>query len=185
MNELAVRQGFWLPPKLRSKAQLLYAQQMWAWGQDVKYPAGNLLLAYGFSRQRSVPTGQGGSSEYCLQLPSAELRLWSFGLLLKGPQLKIILPRHHFRPRVLSNWPDSGVWKPGQLPESRAVKDEQELLLFKQELQMGCELISRYENWVNQRLGNSYREACFASWPQRPRELIQDMSEQWLSLLND
>lgn len=39
----------------------LFDQQLWCWGQVIRRPEGNLLLAYGMTRQRLPETIKGSS----------------------------------------------------------------------------------------------------------------------------
>ncbi|MCS6839908.1 MAG: hypothetical protein NZ701_03935 [Roseiflexus sp.] len=52
-----------LPAHLQQRGAELLHLQCWLWGCDIRRPEGNLLLEYGFSRQRP-PAGATGSSAY-------------------------------------------------------------------------------------------------------------------------
>lgn len=140
---------FVLPALIKKQAQALYAQQMWNWGQDVRYPAGNLLRTYGFIRTRNVPARQGGSSEYLLLHQGHALRLWSFGLTLTAEQSveqsaeqTLVLIRHAFRPRWLSEPLAEDVWKISQLPKTRPAGGVAEVWQLKQMTGQVCLIMS-------------------------------------------
>lgn len=90
-----------LPSTQRQRAETLLDQQFWCWGQDVRYPGGNLLLDYGFVRQRP-PAGQRGSSAYTLApTPGRHLVLRGFGLSYAADGVgNLFLPRYGFAPRL-------------------------------------------------------------------------------------
>jgi hypothetical protein len=58
-----------LPEPIRRRGAELLHLQCWLWGCDIRRAEGNLLLAYGFSRQRP-PSGAAGSSAYLMALES-------------------------------------------------------------------------------------------------------------------
>src|SRR5689334_2275112 len=78
----------------------LFHQQMWCWGCDIRRPEGNLLLMYGFERERP-PEGVHGSSSYFLHTPTERgIRLWGFGLFFtQQGQGSLFLQRYGFAPR--------------------------------------------------------------------------------------
>jgi hypothetical protein len=51
-----------LPLETRKVGTALFDQQTWCWGQDIQRPEGNLLVAYGLTRQRSPETIRGSSA---------------------------------------------------------------------------------------------------------------------------
>lgn len=170
-----------LPPALRKRGEILYRQQMWCWGQDIRHPDGNLLLAYGFSRLRKVPDRQGGSSEYLLQGTGIQLRLWSFGLSLTAGHTLVLL-RHTFRPKLLTAPLAEDLWKTTQLPPLRSPQTAGEAEVLRSLLQTGCELFGAYEAWIAATQAALYRPACFHRWPERPREPVSDSAQRWRQL---
>lgn len=167
-----------LPAALKKQALALYNQQMWSWGQDVRHPDGNLLLRYGFTHRRHVPDKQGGSSEYLLTRDGLQLRLWSFGLTLRGFET-LVLVRHAFRPRILVGPLAEEIWKTTQLPKTRPVQGFEEVCSTLGLLQSVCHMMGDYELWLGERLPATYRQQCFQRWPQRPREFVRESGRQW------
>lgn len=95
--------GPFFSAKLIKKGSRLLHTQCWFWGQDIRSPAGNLLVQYGFERFRP-PEGVEGSSAYLLALvPAREtscLILWGFGLFYRTEGAGgIFLDRFRFLPR--------------------------------------------------------------------------------------
>lgn len=168
-------------PAVRKRGEALYRQQMWCWGQDIRHPDGNLLLAYGFQRQRKVPARQGGSSEYLLLRKGVQLRLWSFGLTLTGGETLVLL-RHAFRPKLLLAPLSADLWKTTQLPPMRSAQTPAEAARLRSLLQTGCELMGEYEAWVATNQPASYRVQCFLCWPERPRQVLIPCAHHWQEL---
>ena len=170
-----------LSPAIRRQAEPLYTQQMWVLGQDVRYPEGNLLLDYGFQKQRFVPLGQGGSSQYTLILPDATLNLWSFGFTLSYQEHSLLLKRYTFRPRLLKKALPQKIWKSIQLPPSR-VPQQSDAENVSKMLAMCCEFFGQYEAWLQQRMPANYRAQCIQRWPKRAVMNAEQMSPTWLDL---
>jgi hypothetical protein len=75
-------------PVRRHGAELLHLQ-CWLWGCDIRRAGGNLLLEYGFSRQRP-PSGAVGSSAYLMALESGtHVVLWGFGAFYGNPAERV------------------------------------------------------------------------------------------------
>ncbi len=69
------------------------------WGADVRRPAGNLLIEYGFERYRP-PVEVNGCSQYILNIGMhRRICLWGFGLYY-GRRRGIYLGRFQFNPRL-------------------------------------------------------------------------------------
>ncbi len=86
--------------------------QFWLFGRDIVHPAGNRLLAQGFSLRRSP-----GRHDPCSAYEKSPLMLWAFGLLWRGPDRALYLPRIPYAPKLLYLETDvSGVWSKRDLP---------------------------------------------------------------------
>lgn len=86
----------------------LLNQQLWCWGCDIKFPAGNLLMRHGFQRlarprKLNLMTGRApetGASIYRLEhTPSARILLRGFGIFHGDDRWGgIVLKRQQFYP---------------------------------------------------------------------------------------
>jgi len=107
--------------QVRPLAAALLDQQMWCWGRDIRWPAGNVLLQHGFKRWRP-PEGTIGCTAYQLDLPpDRQVVLWGFGLFFGNrADGGLYLERYTFAPL----WTKAGdlraaLWRPEDLPELR------------------------------------------------------------------
>ncbi|MBF2055545.1 MAG: hypothetical protein IGS03_19005 [Candidatus Sericytochromatia bacterium] len=172
---------FWLSPAFRRQATQLYAQQMWAWGQDIRHAEGNLLKAYGFSHGRSIGRDVPGSSQYTLLLPEGlSLKLWSFGLSLSVPSGQgVLLPRHTFRPRLFDQNLPQNLARPGEWPESRRAHSAAEARQMYAWIRQLLEACADYEHWVLCEYGLAYRQAVMQRMPGRCRIPAGEMAASW------
>ncbi|MCS6801805.1 MAG: hypothetical protein RMM58_01560 [Chloroflexota bacterium] len=138
----------------------LVDQQFWCWGQDIRRPEGNLLLAFGFERTRP-PAGVLGSSCYRLAGAGREVVLWGWGLLLVGPAGGVFLPRHGFAPRPALAPLAAPCWSPEGLPPLGDAPVPGTGRWF----QAAADWIADYEAWVLATVGLAYRRACAAGSP--------------------
>lgn len=155
-----------LPVAVRRRGAPLLNQQCWCWGCDIRRAAGNLLLAYGCTRQRP-PAGQQGSSAYTLWLPNGQaLVLWGFGLFYGHPALGgLYLARSGFAPRLLDDpTPPAHAWSWEQLAAAYAPRDVQDWWRAHHLLALTADWIAGYERWVVATCGLAYRTACVAAW---------------------
>jgi hypothetical protein len=74
--------------------------QCWLWGQDIRRPAGNLLLGYGLRRDRWDEGGH--ATHYAGEVGDTSVVLWSGGMVLIAEGVTVEVPRHHLQPRL---WP--------------------------------------------------------------------------------
>ena len=159
-------------------------QQCWLWGRDVRYSAGNLLLAYGFERARP-PQGTIGASAYQLRLLADEshprerlVALWGFGLWYGEWTLDsdgalgeiggIFIGRAEFGPcwsaRVM---PPANVWSPAPLnAATRAPQGCHERRQARQLLAGALNWIADYESWALARVGHAERARQLDAWRQ-------------------
>jgi hypothetical protein len=158
----------------------LFHQQMWCWGCDIRHPEGNLLLLYGFERERP-PGTMHGSSAYHLHTPAGKgIGLWGFGLfytqLGRGG---LFLQRYGFVPRwsSLTTLPTQ-VWTLAQLPPTRLPRTPQEALSLYQLFTDLLMEISKYEQWIQATQGDAYRAHCMKDWPQ-PVCPANEMGAAW------
>lgn len=181
---------FYLTPAVRKHAKGLYARQMWAWGQDIRHPEGNLLVRYGFQRQRQEQARLGGASEYSLETSQQHvIKLWSFGVSLYAPEQGsgILLKRHSFRPALLSELPTEILGRPAQLPPYRKAKNSSEAQQMYAFLTRLLDGFSVYEAWVQNLYGMAYRtDILHRHWKRGYRiNLAQEWREIRLQILQE
>ncbi len=140
-------------------------QQVWCWGKDVEYPAGNLLMRFGFERHRDRSTAD-RSTCYRLDRDQLHVSLWGFGMFFGCRDLGgLYLNRFEFCPNWAPveslaldiHWPDELPMfaRPrGVLQWQRARK------LWKSSLHW----IANYEAWVLATAGLDYRRECVEDW---------------------
>lgn len=159
-----------LPQLLRRGSELLH-QQCWLWGCDIRCPEGNLLLAYGFTRQPD-PEGK-RSTQYTLHLEDGSIvRLWGSGFYFGDEREGIFLNRFLFEPRLVrfsDEWQD-----PGKLKEAPRYMDFQRL-------REAAVWIAGYEVWVAEHYGTNYRQACVIGSP-NPSQSSLNICALWREL---
>ena len=183
----AVEQSWTLrtPADVRRVATLLFDQQEWCWGQDVRRPEGNLLIRAGCERL-PPPAGLRESSRYRLSW-SAACRFYLHGHgVFVGDDLRggIWLRRFDYRPQwtTASELPPD-VWNPDGIadlhPPDQPGEMDGTLVLLSRLLNW----IVHYEQDVLDHLGVAYRERCLAGFrrpqpvpPERIVELWQAVS---------
>lgn len=167
-----------MPREARRVGRKLLTQQCWCWGQDVKCEAGNLLMQYGFSRQRP-PEGESGATTYSLKLlPNAHVALWGFGMFYgEAGRGGVFVGRFNFEARYHATWELPGqIWSPPQIddlvhvPKTREERDTTRVLLSNAILWM-----QRYEQWVLEKQGLEYRCRCLEKFP---RPVAPDVAAQ-------
>ncbi|NYF77796.1 hypothetical protein [Granulicella arctica] len=177
------------------RGSLLLNQQCWVWGRDVLHPEGNLLLEYGFERQR-CPEKTSTSTQYTLHLPllpqptsptgahtARVVRLWGFGLFFSDHLTRldqteysgIFLNRFEFVARSVQKLPAFCAAR-----DMASLKRADELTLLPDALRW----IAGYEDWVIRRFGTHYRDRCLATWNKR-RISPDQVSPAWLRLAQE
>lgn len=175
-----------LPGYIRRLGRGLLDQQLWCWGRDIVRDEGNLLVEYGFSRERP-PEGESGSSLY-LYYPTPETRLvlWGFGVFY-GAEARggVYLRRRTFSP-ALSHYPgpEHEAWRPGQLSGLYPPREREECRSACILLRDLCRSLHRYETWILASASEGraeHRKRCVTDWPKTvvPAE---KMPESWLRL---
>ena len=168
-------------PVRRHGAELLHLQ-CWLWGCDIRRAGGNLLLEYGFSRQRP-PSGAFGSSAYLMALESGtHVVLWGFGAFYGNPaEGGVYLRRYEFTPVWTAPLNAQRLpWLPDQIhpadippePETRQRMHRQFVALL--------EWIAQYEMWVRHTYGLAYRRRCAEESTKHTfRIAIEQLVEEW------
>ena len=158
-------------PQLRRRGASLLHQQCWLWGCDIRRAEGNLLLAYGFTRQAD-PAGK-RSTQYTLHRDDGSIaRLWGSGFYFGDAEEGIFLNRFAFEPRLVrfaEEWQD-----PARLKEAPRYFD------FRC-LRDACAWIAEYELWLSQKVDEGYRHICLLSGP-NPAQEASSLSMMWREL---
>jgi hypothetical protein len=165
-----------LPLELRRDAERLFDLSMWCLGRDLKHPEGNLLLRFGLTRERP-PEGHGGQSVYTATLAGGgSLKLWGFGALCEGGDTAVYIARAGFTPRLAEvacmEWP---IFDAERLHAAHEPVTFQEQRACRAGVAVLAEWLARYEQWVADGVGVSWRSLCFSerrkASPSRPEQL--------------
>lgn len=169
-----------LSARSRALGKRLLTQQCWCWGWDVRYAEGNLLLRYGFDRQRP-PQNESGATTYSLRLlPDRFIALWGFGMWYGDARGAIYIGRFNFEAKYFpqSQLPVS-VWTP---PQIEALHQEMSTRMDVSQWRLICELlqdalrwVGDYEQWLLANSGLEYRRNCLEAWSQKfvpPEQMV-------------
>lgn len=174
-----------LPAHLQQRGAELLHLQCWLWGCDIRRPEGNLLLDYGFSRQRP-PAGAAGSSAYLWTAGSGTIIvLWGFGAFCGSPvNGGVYLRRYEFDPRYVPRIDTRRLpWLPDQVHTAVIPPDPDVQLRLRQQFTGLLEWIARYETWVRDSCGPEYRRQCTsASTKHAFRIPVERLVEEWQQL---
>lgn len=147
----------------------LLDQQMWFFGRDIQHPDGNLLLRFGFARERP-PVEVSGTSRYAIITPTGSLTLWGWGALWRDREpFALLLRRHGPGPRLVAatNAPDQ-VWAHTALTNARAAASD-EVGRVGTLLADFADWVHGYERWVRATCGESWRVECAELRPRHVR----------------
>jgi hypothetical protein len=174
-----------MPARLQKHGAELLHFQCWLWGCDIRRAEGNLLLEYGFSRQRP-PVGAAGSSAYLLSLaPDAVLVLWGFGAFCGDPGTGgVYLKRYEFTPVFVAHLNAHRLpWLPDQLrPVALPAEPGARQRMHRQFVTL-IEWIAQYERWVRDSCGLAYRRQCAAESTRHTFRIpVERLVEEWQQL---
>lgn len=160
-----------MPAEVIERGALLLHQQCWLWGQDLRSPAGNLLMAAGLHRLDPSEAGRGGHrTRYGAALEGGRyVVVWSGGFAFGGPDGLLCFPRLLFQPRVLPEVPrlaDVPHFPAPPVPQDDAPYGHPALVLVAPAL----DWLARYEALAAGTAGEVYRRACVAEWARIERE---------------
>jgi len=161
---------FALPKPLRKRARGLLDQQLWNFGCDARNTAGNLLLDFGFHRNRPATFGL-GSTAYSLNGADFEtyLVIWGFGVFAGNRHEGVFLRRFNFKPMLASiKEPVIQVHLPKSI-RARSLTTCTFGQTRREQLGELLQTFARYELWVSGTHGAGYREACLRERPSRAR----------------
>lgn len=179
-------QALGLPPAIRALGDATLEKQLWCLGQDIRRPEGNLMMEYGFERNRPG-TNVMGSSAYSLNDGTTQVVVWGWGIAIaEAGKGALWIRRNNFDPQwsPIEEIP-STVFRPEDLPRSMVPSTPEEeghaLHLF----QTLCSTLAKYETWIDLNQQSSYRADILARHPSRRQEdttETHDMAGQWLTL---
>jgi len=167
-------QDFW------QLGKFLLHQQCWCWGRDVRCQHGNLLLAFGFDRQRPEKPEM-GSTRYALEQPDGpSLCLWAFGLLVCLPgEGGIYIGRYCFVPCwVPDGMPLHRAWRAEPFGSLRPPNTRHQIRIARQLLRWTLRFLSSYEDWVLREYGLAWRRESLREWHE-PAILPERLGEEW------
>ncbi len=179
------RRGWCLPRDVRRRAERLLDQQMWCFGRDVSAGSGNLLLEYGFERDRA-PDDRPGSTAYRLRLDDATIVLWGWAVFFGSDDHGgLLLKRFEFNPAWRSEGaPPERVWSRSELPKFARPGRTDDWRRAAKALYALQDWLAHYERWVIERAGLAYREECVSAWFKRAVVTAEEMADTWTRLKN-
>ncbi len=177
MTDAAVPAPIWLAPmplEVVAHGALLLHQQCWLWGQDLRSPAGNLLMAAGLHRLDPPEAGRGGHrTRYGGALEGDRyVVVWSGGFAFGGLEGLLCFPRLLFQPRVLPEvrrLADIPHFPAPPVPQDDAPEGHSALMLVEPAL----DWLARYEALVAVTAGEAHRSACAAEWAHIEQEALR------------
>ncbi|MBM3969335.1 MAG: hypothetical protein FJ302_05665 [Planctomycetes bacterium] len=164
-KQLAARMG--LSRDQFNNAIKLFDQQLWCWGEDVKRPNGNLLVACGFER---IPPPKGQEqfgSMYSRRIRrGGRIVLRGWGLLISDRKHgAILLKRYGFTPELLSGEEiPTQLWDTSDLPKLISPQSDVDVSRVLFLLSAACRWVVSYETWLRLRIGMKHRETSIEHW---------------------
>ncbi|MEM7342800.1 MAG: hypothetical protein AAF485_01025 [Chloroflexota bacterium] len=171
-----------LPGNLRRLGETLLDQQLWCWGQDVRRPEGNLLLAYGFTRHRTADVRR--SSYILTPSPACQIALWGFGFFYGDIQMGgLFLKRYQFRPKLAAAPQlSSHCINQAEAPATRQPRTPDEATQACFLSAAALHWISQYEQWVQTVAGFDYRQQSVQAWHRKAIVSADEMAAAWQEL---
>jgi hypothetical protein len=139
----------------------LFDLQMWCLGCDIRRERGNLLLEFGYERER--PEGKvTGSSHYTRKIDATyTIHLWGFAVVVTGGEYGLCLKRHERTPRIpRAPTIGSATWRPHDMPLFSLVQSTEEIAHANSLLKVVGTDLYRYENFVECTSPGAYRRVC-------------------------
>ena len=146
-----------IPKNIQKEWSSVFSNQLYCIGKDILHKD-NLLLQYGFARQRP-PNPDKGSSQYSITEMNEKIILWGFGMVCATNNDGLFLGRQAFEPKLLkvsSLLPN--IWEPAQVSQYTLPRTPKDTLLMLQLLVKSIKWLESYENWVLNKCGQSYRD---------------------------
>ena len=163
----------------------LLNQQIWCWGRDIEYRAGNLLVQHGLDRIEK-PAGSNSASIYRRELsPTSRIILRGFGVFCGDDRWGgVYVPRFEFNPRLTAE-PDltCPAWSSKDLPPLFAPTADQ-MVRCQSLLLALADWVREYEVWIAETIGLAYRRESLASWSAKHASEVpaEEMAVAWRRL---
>ena len=146
----------YIPKHVQKNWKSLFSKQLYGLGKDILH-TNNLLLQYGFTKQRP-PVPSQGSSQYSFSDQNVQMIMWGFGMIFAIGNNGLFLWRHDFVPKLLNvDSLPSHIWEPEQISKCKIPKTLDEIQLMLQLLVKSMKWLESYEKWINSTCGESYR----------------------------
>jgi hypothetical protein len=171
-----------LDSALRKRGETLLHQQLWCWGCDIRRPAGNLLLEYGFVRSRATDPSVGTTCYRLARTAQSDIGLWLFGMFYGDDHHEgLYISRYGFAPQIVrsARLPDA-IWSHRGVP-CREPTCDRDWTAAAHLLPAALRWIAGYESWVAATQPPEYRAACIAAW-MHEQVPAPDVEHEWLSL---
>jgi hypothetical protein len=170
-------------PEDQEAGAILFDQQMWCWGRDIRRPEGNALLLYGLERDAPPPESRLGPVYHLSPAPGARLILAGFGLFYSRAGLgALYLARQRFSPCLLRRaaFP-APCWKVHAVPPHRPPETAREWERARLLMSQALSWTAAYEEWVWREIGPDHRRRCVADWFKQTVP-AETMAAEWRAL---
>jgi hypothetical protein len=139
--------------------QPLFHQQCWCWGEDIRRPEGNLLLARGFIRERGAR-----SSRYHLAEAGVCITLWAFGACFGDADAGgVFIDRHSLRLKLGPMVPPDA-WSAAALRGYHSPRTAREVSQAGALSARFASWVADYEEWVPTVTHPGYRTEVLSRW---------------------
>lgn len=180
---------YWLtyPATFQNSIGPLLHQQMWLFGRDILYPAGNLLYGYGFTHQHAAVRG---SSMYRLPEGAGELVLWGWGIWYGEPERGAVFVNRlkpQARYTAVSHLPHT-IHHQQELPRLNSQLNSLEQLHHLRHLfQHLLRWLAAYEAWIIGEHGRGWRQRALQPFKLActPLAQVEEISLTWGQLAAD
>lgn len=178
------RIGWCFDRSSRRLALKLIETQMWCFGADIRRSEGNLLIEFGFVRDRP-PEGISGSTSYRIHWEGLDVTLWGFSALFSQEELgSLTFKRHEWEPRWTSmKIAPQNLWQAGAMPRLGTPCGVGEWKSARALLRRAVDFLVHYEQAIDTKLGPVYRHVVKQGHPDRKRSiLLEDLATSWKGL---
>lgn len=155
----------------RRRVAELVDHQLWNLGLDIIRSGENLLLRYGFARERAPYLGAGSSRYSMGDADGRVLDLWGWGAIWSNDRREgVLLRRHVVMPRMLGGpLPATGLHRAEALPGLVAPRTVEERWRMVRWIGEFATWVVRYERWVRVEAGEAWREEVYGKRPRHVR----------------
>ena len=164
----------------RRWAARLFDRQMWCFGRDIVQVRGNLLLDLGMC-QYWAPDPKRSSSMYTAAVESGgNVFLWGFGAMYSEPgRGESFDGRYNFAPKLTARESALGVHESEHLGRLVNPMTASELIRYRTHVPRLVKWFAKYEHWVAESFGTTYREQCLAARNKANWVAPKDMARKW------